>query len=110
MKSNEPTESEDDGLPVPTVGEERHFLEQCDYVNRLLTAAGRHARRLLRQRGWESGWSEVDEQEIYTKTFPDGTTQHLDEWDAYYFEEDHTREWFRATGLAMKPRPKSPTS
>jgi hypothetical protein len=41
---------------------------------------------------------------VYQKTFPDGETQYLSEWDAYNFEEEYTRECFRVARLAMKPR------
>jgi hypothetical protein len=98
------SDTSDDSLPVPTAAEERHFLDQCEYVNGLLTAAGRHARRLLRERGWQSRWCPEDEEEVYEKTFPDGQRQYLGEWDAYNFEQDYTRQWFRACGIAMRPR------
>jgi len=106
MKLNEPTEPEDDGLSVPTVEEERHFMAQCEYVNSLTMAAGRHARKLLRDRGWCSVWSDIDEEEVWQKTFPDGTSQSLGEWDAFYFEQDAVREWFRSAKLSVKPRRK----
>jgi hypothetical protein len=108
MRLNEPAEPEDDALPVPTVEGERHFMDQCEYINSLTSAAARHARKLLRDRGWRSVWSGVDEEEVWQKTFADGTSQSLGEWDAFYFEQDAVRDWFRSAKLAVKPRCKSP--
>ena len=51
MRLNEAAEPEDDAFPVPTVEGERHFMAQCEYVNSLTSAAGRHARKLLRAIG-----------------------------------------------------------
>jgi hypothetical protein len=107
MRLNEHAEPEDDVLPVPTVEGERHFMAQCEYVNSLTSAAGRHARKLLRNRGWCSVWSEVDEEEVWQETFADGTSQSLGEWDAFYFEQDAVRDWFRSAKLSVKPRRKS---
>ena len=100
------TDSHDE--PVPSIAEERDFLARCDYVNRMLTTAGRKARRLLRDRGWQSVWCEVDQEEVWQKTFGPEDTQHLDEWDAFYYEQDHTRQFFRDGRIPMSPRkPKS---
>ena len=100
---------DDDAAGVPTIEEERRFLAQCEYINRGMTDTGVLVRRLLRQRGWRSEWCEEDAEEVWIKTFPDGTTQHLSEPDAYDFEEEYARQFFRDAGIAMKPRgPKRP--
>ena len=88
----DPEDSAEDNSPtVPTIEEERHFLAQCEYVNRSITAFGRKLRRLLFERGWESEYSRVDQEEIWSKTFPDGTAQHLGEYEAYCYEEAQAR-------------------
>ena len=97
-------ESDSDNQPVPTVEEERDFLARCEYVNRLTVTAARFARKLLRERGWESVWSEVDQEEVWQKTFGPDDTQHLSEWDAYDYEQEHCRQFFRDAGIAMAPR------
>ncbi len=94
--------------PVPSIEEERDFLTRCEYVNRMLTTAGRMARRLLRDRGWSSVWCEVDQETVYQKTFDPENTQHLDEWSAFHYEQDHTRQFFRDGGIAMSPRKPKP--
>ncbi len=106
MKAPDP-EDDTPGF-VPTIDEERHFLAQCDYINRTVTATGRMVRRLLRQRNWREDWSEADQDSVWVKTFPDGTTEHLEEWDAYCCEEEYARDFFRDANIPMKPRPKSP--
>lgn len=104
MSDMNPDPEEDQSPEVPTIEEERHFLAQCEYVNRSLTAIGTQIRKLLRQRGWSSEWCREDEEEVWTKTFPDGITQYLGEGDAYRYEQEQTRQFFRDTGIAMKPR------
>jgi hypothetical protein len=104
MSDMDPDPEQDQSPEVPTIAGERHFLEQCEYINRSITAIGRQIRSLLRQRGWRSQWCPEDDEEVWSKTFPDGTTQHLGEDDAYRYEEDHARQFFRNTGIAMKPR------
>ena len=37
---------------------------------------------------------------------PDGEAQHLSEWDAYDYEQEYSRDFFRASKLAMRPRRK----
>ena len=59
----DPEDSAEDNSPtVPTIEEERHFLAQCEYVNRSITALGRKLRRLLFERGWKSEYSRVDQE------------------------------------------------
>ena len=93
-------------IPVPTIEDERYFLAQCDYVNKLTIVAGRHARALLYERGWTSKFEEIDQDVVWTKQFPDGDVQHLSEWDAYDYEQEYSRNFFRASKLAMRPRRK----
>ena len=38
------------------------------------------------------------------KEFPDGTTQYLSEDDAFFFERESVRNYFRDAKLAMKPK------
>ncbi len=84
----DPEDSAEDNCPtVPTIEEERHFLAQCEYVNRSITAFGRKLRTLLHECGWSSEYSPVDHEVIWSKTFPDGTPQHLGEYEAYRYEE-----------------------
>ena len=97
-------ESGSDRQPVPTVEEERDFLARCEYVNRLVGTAGRFARKLLRERGRESFWCEVEQEVVWRKTFGADNTQHLSEWDAFDYEEEHCRQFFRDAGIAMAPR------
>ncbi len=114
MSDINPDPEQDQSPEVPTIEEERHFLAQCEYINRSFTALGTLVRRLLGQRGWRSEWCREDNEVVWTKTFPDGTTQHLSENDAYYYEQEQARQFFRDTGIAMKPRkghkPPSPES
>jgi hypothetical protein len=107
MRDTNPN-SLDDAGEVPTIEEERRFLAQCEYINRGMTATGVLVRRLLRERGWRAEWCDEDEEEVWSKTFPDGTTQHLDEMDAYFFEEEYARQFFRDVGIATKPRGRKP--
>ena len=109
----DPEDSAEDNSPtVPTIEEERHFLAQCEYVNRSITAFGTKLRRLLFERGWQSEFSRVDQEVIWSKTFPDGARACLNDNDAYGYEFNYTRRFFRDTGIAMKPRkqPKPPQS
>ncbi len=88
----DPEDSAEDNSPtVPTIEEERHFLAQCEYVNRSITAFGRKLRRLLFERGWTSEYSRVDQEVIWSKTFPDGAAQHLGDYEAYRYEEAQAR-------------------
>ena len=88
----DPEDSAEDNSPtVPTIEEERHFLAQCEYVDRSITAYRRKLRRLLFERGWESEFSRVDQEVIWSKTFPDGAAQHLGEYEAYCYEEAQAR-------------------
>ena len=91
---------------------QRHFLAQCEDLNRNNAAIGTMIRKLLRQRGWEPEWSEEEQEEYWSKTFPDGATACLNVNDAYGYEVNYTRRFFRDTGIAMKPRkrPKPPQS
>ena len=77
-------------------------------ANRLLTTAGRMARKLLRDRGWDTVWCDVDQEQVWRKTFSPEDTQHLDEWDAFYYEQDHTRQFFRDGGIPVSPRKPKP--
>ena len=104
MSQPTPDSPEDSFQPVPTVEEERHFLAQCEYIDRSLTAVGRMVRSLLRDRGWRSSWSPEDQDIVYIKDFPDGQTQYLEQYEAYYFEQEHARQFFRHAKIAMKPR------
>jgi hypothetical protein len=104
MSDTARAESDSDNQPVPTVEEERDFLARCEYVNRLIATAGRFARKLLRERGWDTVWCEVDQEEVWRKTFDPDNTQHLSEWDAYDYEEEHCRQFFRDARIAMAPR------
>ena len=69
-------------------------------------------RKLLCRRGWEPEWSEKEQEELWSKTFPDGATACLNDNDAYGYEVNYTRRFFRDAGIAMKPRkrPKPPQS
>jgi hypothetical protein len=96
--------AEDNSPEVPTIEEERHFLAQCEYINRSITAVGRMVRRLLDQRGWQSEYSRVDQEVIWSKTLPDGAAQHLSEDDAYHYEEEQARQFHHDTGRTLEPR------
>ena len=108
MRNDTPTPADENDGPVPTIEQERHCLAQCDYINRSMTATGVLVRRLLRLRGWREEWSEEAEDTVWLKTFSDGTTEQLNEPDAYFCEEEHTRQFFRDSGIPMKPRVKKP--
>ena len=89
---------------VSSIDEQQHFLAECDTVNRNITAIGTMIRKLLCRRGWQSEWSPEEEDDVWSKTFPDGATPHLSDNDAYRYEEDQARQFFRNTGISMKPR------
>jgi hypothetical protein len=104
MPQDNKHKTDPDDQPVPSIEEERDFLARCEYVNRMLTTAGRMARKLLRDRGWDTVWCDVDQEQVWRKTFSPEDTQHLDEWDAFYYEQDHTRQFFRDGGIPVSPR------
>jgi hypothetical protein len=79
-KDTKPNTDPDD-QPLPSIQEECGFLARCEYVSRMLTTAGHMARKLLRDRGWDTVWCDVDQEEVWHKTFSPDDIQHLDEWD-----------------------------